>query len=708
MTAAAQTARPAYGRIAPIGLALLAGLVLLVWWTPAWTAWLQAAWFDTYQILKPRSVTSTPVTVVEIDERSLARLGQWPWPRTLLAELLRAIQRHDPAAIGVDILMPEPDRLSPERLLAAARQKDPVLASLLDALPSSDAELARAIGAAPVVLGVAGTHERSQVEPRAPPFLVVDRSPQGVGTPTASELPRFAGALASLPELGRAAAGHGAISAGPTDTVIRRVPLAVRIGDRLVPAIAIEMLRVAVGAPDIRLYAQGKSVQAIAVGTYTVPTEADGQLRLYYSKRDPPRHVSAIDVLDGKVDPVRLQRKLVLVGATGLALVDYQQTPLGERMPGSEVHAQLLENLYDQTWLTRPAWAPWLELAVFVVLGLLLIWAAPRLAPGNAALLAIVCVALPIAAGAAAFAGLRMVFDAAIPALCLLLLFGALLVLSLAEAARQRRALELAIQRQREQAAYVAGELDAARRIQIGFLPSADFRDDPRVEVAAMMTPAREVGGDLYDYFRLDGDRLFFLIGDVSGKGLSASLFMAVGKALYKSITLRSPQSTVSELMRAANDEVSRDNPEMFFVTAFAGTLHLDSGELEYCNAGHDDPYALGPETGRFVRLTEGAGPPLCAVAGFAYRSASRHIQRGELLCLVTDGVFDARNAEGDRYGSERLQAVLAGVVRGETTARALVDAVGADVRTFAQGAESADDLTVLALRWNGPRAVAG
>ena len=137
--------KPSYGRTTAVGVALLAVLAALIWFESRWNLRLQAAWFDTYQLLKPREVVSTPVTVIEIDERSLGRLGQWPWPRTLLAELVRDVEREQPAAIGIDILMPEPDRLSPERLLARARREDPVLARHLDALPSSDSELGRAI-----------------------------------------------------------------------------------------------------------------------------------------------------------------------------------------------------------------------------------------------------------------------------------------------------------------------------------------------------------------------------------------------------------------------------------------------------------------------------------------------------------------------------------------------------------------------------------
>lgn len=685
-------------------MALLVGLATLIWLQPRWNSRLQSTWFDTYQLLKPREVATSPVTVVEIDEASLTKLGQWPWSRTVLAEMIRSIARERPAAIGIDILMPEPDRLSPDRLLAQARRADPTLADRLPSLPSSDGELARTIAEAPVVLGLAGTPAPTSRQPLAPPFVVVDRSQRNPLLATAVvDLPHYAGALTSIDLLDRSATGHGLISAGRSDDVIRRIPLASRIANAYVPSLPIEMLRIALQASAIRLFVDGPIVESIGVGNFVVPTEPDGELRIYYSRRDSHRSVSAIDVLDGKIDPLRLDHKLVLIGTTGLAVADYQNTPLGVRMPGIEIQAQILENLFDQTWLRRPRWAPRFELALFAVLGLTLIAVTPRWKPRNAALLATAFMVLPVAASFIAFFSRRLVFDAAAPALALLVLFSFLLLLSLGEAGKQRKRLEQLVQAQREQAAYIDGELAAAKRIQMGFLPRADFlRDDPRVELAAAMTPAREVGGDLYDFFLLGSDRLFFLIGDVAGKGVSASMFMAVSKALYKSATLRSPGSPIADLMRGANDEVSRDNPEMFFVTVFAGVLNLGSGQLDYCNAGHENPYLLTQDYAGAVRLTDGAGPPLCSVDQFAYEGAWRRLHPGETLILVTDGVADAQNPAGERYGSRRLQERLAGLAPAGTGAHALVDALCADIRSFTAGAEATDDITVVALRWAG------
>ncbi len=304
-------------------------------------------------------------------------------------------------------------------------------------------------------------------------------------------------------------------------------------------------------------------------------------------------------------------------------------------------------------------------------------------------------VVLLLAIGVVAFRSQRLLLDAATPGVGLVLLFGVLLTLTLAEANRQRRLLERTVQAQREQAARVAGELAAAQRIQNSTLPRADLlAGDRRIDLAALLTPAREVGGDLYDYFRLDGRRLFFLVGDVAGKGLSASIFMAVSKALYKSVTLRTPPGNAGDdanlglgrIMCLANAEVSRDNGEMLFVTAFAGVLDLDTGELAYCNAGHDNP----------------DGPPLAAVPDFPYQGARGRLLPGEMLCLMSDGVAEAQSPGGELFGAPRVHQVLLGC-GAQAGAGDVVRALQTAVLAFASGSEPADDLTILALRWLGP-----
>jgi adenylate cyclase len=691
-------------RIWRLGLLALLALAALVVLQPPWGRRLQAAWFDGFQVLWPRTPQSDQVAIVAIDEKGLAALGQWPWPRNLLADLVRRVAEHEPLVIGLDVLLPEPDRLSPQRLLERAALEDSVLAARLAAMPTSDQILARAIAAAPVVMAVAGSETPQGGPLHVAPIIVSG----GQGEPAASALIHYPAALCNLDELDGVAAGHGMISADPTNAIYRRFPLVFDVNGTLAPALALDMLRVALKRPALQLHLRGADVRGVSVGGAELPTEHDAAVRLYYARAGGMRQVSAVDLLARKVNPAALQGRLVVIGISGAGLGDeYRSTPLGQAMTGGEIHAQLIENLLDRSYLRRPAWAPALEWTVFMALGLWLIRVTPRWRARHSALLV---VGGMLVAGTAAFVAFRatgLLFDAT-PGLYLLLLYGVLLVLTLTEAARRRRALESAMRAQREREAFITGELAAAQRIQLGMLPAvAVLAGESRIDLAATMSAAREVGGDLYDFFLLDATRLYFMVGDVSGKGLPASMFMAVSKALCKSVVLRDPGASIGAMMRAANAEIGRDNAQQLFVTALIGVLDLDSGELSYCNAGHEDPYLMRTDPPALIRLADGDGPPLCAVDDFEYAGAVHRLRPGEMLCLVSDGVPEARNPAGELFGMARLDAALTGLQQAGAGAQALVDGLQAEVTAFAQGAEPADDLTVLALRWRGPAGAA-
>ncbi len=692
-------------RIRAGGTAIL--LLLLLLMQAPWTERLQAAWFDAHQLLLPRQLVDLPVTVVEIDQKSLLALGQWPWPRTELARLVRTLQTARPAAIGLNILMPEADALSPERLLAQAAGHDPEVAAALRGQRSNDEVLAAAMVTAPVVLVMAGSPDTTSIPLRATPMTVRDtRGPQAAPLPLA--VAEYPGVLRSIDVLDRQAAGRGLISVQTTRGVVRRMPLVASIHGTLVPGLALEMVRVALGAGVVQISAWGRQMTGLQVGRLVVPAESDGDVRPYFSAHRADRFVSAIDVLEGRFDPAQFRGQMVLVGPTALGLQDGHDTPAGERLSATEIHAQLLENLLDGTLLRRPPWAPAAETLLLLVLGGLMVWGAPRTTPVLGVLGLAAGVLLPVGAGLLAFRYGHLLIDTATPGLYLVLLGGGLLSLSLAESIHHRQLLQTQMQAQREDSARMGGELQAAQRIQTGSLPRGDLlQGEPRVQLKAAMTPAREVGGDLYDYFLLDADRLFLMIGDVAGKGLSASIFMAVSKALVKSAMLRAPHVDLGQLLVTANVEISRDNPEMLFVSLFAAVLDLRSGILHYCNAGHDNPFVLKPPSPGLGRIEDGDGPPLCTLGGYAYKGAQRQMQPGELLCLLTDGVIDAQDAEGQRYGLERAAQVIGQASQRQCGASDLVQALHGSVMAFAAGAEPADDLTILAVRWQGAAAAA-
>ena len=684
----------------PLGIALLA-LLLMIELAPDLfgLGFVRLAAFDAYQRWAPRARHSGPAVVVAIDDDSLRLHGQWPWPRTWLARLVSRIAEFNPAAIGVDIVMPEADRLSPGRLPDFVPGMGPDLVQRLTTLPSNDSVLARTLQSSRVVLGIAGLEAEApgpRHSVRRVPFRIVGGDPRPL-------VRRFDATLHSAEEIDRVVKGHGLLSVDPERGVVRRMPLVAAVGDALVPAFGIEILRVATDKPMVTVRTGASGVQAVEVGDLVVPTEPDGTVRVHFARSDPERFVSAADVLAGKVDREKLERKLVLIGVTAIGLSDYQATPVADRMPGVEIHAQLLENIFDDDLLARPRGVVWAEASLLLAGGLLLILVMPRASALASAALYALMVASIVTAGALLYLRSGILLDTASPSLALGTLFTSMLVVTLAEIERHRQDLRRQVERQREEAARLAGELEAARRIQMGSLPdpTTAFPGDARLDLYAFLEPAREVGGDLYDFFPLDRDRLCLLIGDVSGKGLPGSLFMAVSKALYKSAALRGV-GPVDAVMRQADGEISRDNAENLFVTMLAGVLDVGSGLLEYCNAGHEPLYLLPNADRPLVRLADGGGPPLCVLDRFPYVASSHRLAPGDAICLVTDGILDAMSPKAEAYGRARFEAVLEKVGRAASAAE-IGEAIRLEVSRFADGVEQADDMAILVLRWKGP-----
>ena len=290
--------------------------------------------FDSYQRLIPRQRQAQPVTIVEIDERSLKAFGQWPWPRDRLAELIDAIQVHQPLAIGLDLFMPEVDQTSPAQVAANLPAGQAALAQALTKLPSHEDRLAQALRAAPTVLGAAGFEDQtvtSSTSLRTAPILAT-----GDAVP---HLRQFAGVLASLPQLQAAAHGQALVSVDAKQTVVRRIPLVMAVNQQAVPSMAMEMLRVATGERAIRLVAGEHGVTSVDVADLSVPTQGGGDVWLHFAHRQDKelsRQVSAAAVLEGQVAADALSSKLVLIGLTGSGLYDRRTTPLNELVPTSK------------------------------------------------------------------------------------------------------------------------------------------------------------------------------------------------------------------------------------------------------------------------------------------------------------------------------------------------------------------------------------
>lgn len=675
-----------HGGLRVLSLVLLVALSLFIVLSPV-AQQLRHAVFDGYQRLFPLPRVQSPVKVVLIDESSIARYGQWPWPRTRLAELIETIAAYKPLAIGLDLIFPEPDRFSPATMAAELPIIPASVQKMLEGLPSNDEVFARAIQGRDVVLGISA---EKTPDPRfvAPPLAApVVMSAAMLGT-----IQKYPGYIASVPEIDRAGKGRGILNSGPQDQVVRMVPMMAQVQGVIVPSLGVESLRVALDS-GLKIDSLGGGLARLAIADWSVPFQDDGLAWLRFSRHTYDFTLSAAGVLAGDVKPDFLRDHVVLVGVSGLGVLDYKTTPLGEFIPGVFIHAQVVENLFNRIALVRPEWAAYAEAAALLLCGLLLVMLVPRLSALQGINVALGLVVLMAGAGLIGFVHFSVLFDPLWPAIGTLAVFGSTVVGSLSQSEKQRRVL-------REEAAHMAGEVDAARRIQMGLLPDPNevLAHDRRFAIAALLEPARTVGGDFYDCFLVDARRLFFLVADVSGKGLPAALFMAAAKSHIKSAALR--ERALGEVLTRAQDEIERENPEQLFVTAFAAALDMQTGMLEYANAGHEPPFRRTPNGGP-ERLPAPGGPPLCVVRDYEYPTERLQLEPGEWIFLVTDGVTEAMNPAREFFGIERLRTTLSWMPR-DATPGDLIRRLNEDVKRFAAGAEPADDLTLLALRWEG------
>jgi adenylate cyclase len=427
------------GRV--VCLFLLAALVGLRIWDPGPLESLRDRTFDFYQVLKPRDAKLRPAVIVDIDEPSLAAYGQWPWPRTLLADLVTKLTKLGSAVIAFDIIFAEPDRMSPAVAAQSFRNLDPQTREQLLKLPSNDEVFADAIRRSRVVLGESGHYLPSPQSGPLPPgagFAMMGPDPSPY-------LMTFPGLIRNIPVLEKAAAGRSmlTIRAEP-DGIVRRVPMVMKAQGMIVPALTLEMLRVATHAGAIIIKSDAAGIQSVAIPGLSLPTDRNGQLWIHFAPYDPARYVSVKDVLEDRVPADRIKGRLVLIGTSAVGLRDIKTTPIDPAMSGVEVHAQVLESVLSNSVLTHPNYAIGAELAAAVIIGLAIIALGPVLGASMMLALGAVVAAVLAAGSWFFFTQHRILLDATYPLLATFLVYLTLIFINYFREQMQRRRIRTA------------------------------------------------------------------------------------------------------------------------------------------------------------------------------------------------------------------------------------------------------------------------
>ncbi|GGI30112.1 CHASE2 domain-containing protein [Bradyrhizobium guangdongense] len=417
-------------------LGLLIGFAALRVWDPPPVQEVRLRTFDMFQLLDPRHKTVRPVTIVDIDDKSLARLGQWPWSRTRIADLIINLTNLGAVAVGFDVVFSEADRLNPDLVADQMRYLDDVTRARLRELPSNDQILSDAIKRSRVVLGETGQPAVGSALDNTLPFTGVAT----VGEENAENfLFEFPGLLRNVPVIEKVAAGRGLFTIKTErDGLIRRVPMIMRAQGNIMPSLSLEILRVVTGTPTLLVRTDKTGIRAIRLKGIEIPTDKNGQLWVHYARQDPSIYVSAADVLDNNVPPDKIRGKLVLIGTSAVGLNDLKTTPVSANMPGVEIHAQVLESVLSGAVISQPNYALGVELLAAMIIGILVIIFTPNLGPVRLVLAGATFAAILIGTSWFFYARYRYLIDFTYPLLSTTAIYLTFIFASFVREQRQR------------------------------------------------------------------------------------------------------------------------------------------------------------------------------------------------------------------------------------------------------------------------------
>ena len=600
------------------------------------------------------------------------------WPRERIAELVTLIGESGAKAIGLDVLLDGlgifeliesgPGFTGPRtQQLAAAMAAHTVVApvALFDESALARVPILRKRG-----VGLAhGLREEASL-----------RALDGAIT-SLPDAPKFTTALSVHPELRARAAAEGVIvddirtvstlRKASTVQILYRGPAPVARYD----AMAIQLIRKGLDLPAPDLVGGWWSDVRMDLGSnLSVPMDRDGTTRFYLRGKNPDLYLDGDAVLAGAIDPAAFRDKFVIV-TTGLGdFAGRIDTPLFQNAMTGELIGQMVEQILDGHFQYRPTWLAWAEIVVFFGLALVFstffgLRSSTQMLPIG---LLITFAFLPISV--ALFATTGVLLDGIGLSMGLLIAGGFAMATYLIERDRRHQETQLTLLHERAERSRLDGELDVAQRIQMSLLPPGEARPVPTLQLACHIQPAQVVGGDFYDYVTRRDGKVFFSIADVSGKGVPASLFMALSKSLWKNAAL--VRESLGSVQDQANRDITRDNRDQMFVTGVACLFDPLERTLEYSGAGHDMPILARPgEPPRSLDVR--GGPPIGLSDDLTYACGTVDVQPGDLICLFTDGLTEAEVHTGNATGTPSFFGV-----DGISDAMQLAAAMRADAAT--------------------------
>ena len=584
--------------------------------------------YDFYQKVFNRGEVQD-VTIVDIDEKSIAKVGQFPWRRDIYSIILKNLNQHNPKAIAFDIVFSEEDKQNPKDLLLKLQKESNELIDV--EVADTNKIFVDSIKSSKIILPILG-------EPKDN-FVKNDSEPK-VRIVTKGENPKnfiykYKNKIISLEEISNAASGIGSISLIPNiDGIIRNVPVLYNIDNRIWPSLALESVRVATDQKNLLVKSNKNGIELIKTRKNSIPSDQNAVINIKFNKFSKENYVSAIDVINNDFDEKRIKNKIILIGSSAQALFDIVKISNGKTVPGVEVHAHIIDNILKNESIVKNIYTHLAENIIFLILVILLILIPIKIKP-KFSIIFFVGSIFVINLSSIIIYQFNFYIDFLFSSIVGTLAFMASLYF------RYLEENSIAIENEKKQS-ILKKEREIAGEVQKKLFPN-----NKKIEkyIFAQNTPAKDVSGDYYDYYQVNDNEIYFILGDVTGKGIKAGILMANAAAVFRSLTKMN--SSVAKTALYINNQVKDSSYQAMFITSILGRINLEKKEMEFINMGHEPMMVLDQQFNfEYIKSTL---PPmgLMPVKDESFFKTTVMDISNKTILIYTDGVTEGYIDEG-------------------------------------------------------------
>lgn len=521
--------------------------------------------YDVFQSFFIEKSDFDEVVIVDIDEKSIGELGQFPWRRDIFANLILKLNKLEASVISFDIFFSEEDKQNPIKILKEFGVESN---SVLD----SDQMFLNSIETSNVVLPILGDISIFEKNNNSKPKTNIISK----GSDTSNYLYKFKNKITSLEKFNNASKGIGNISYLDTqDGVLRSLPIMLEIDNDIWPSLSLETLRVLHGNKNILVKSSKNGISEIKTRKYQFNTDPNAIVYINYKNFNKEHYISAVDVLNEKVNKNIIKNKIILVGSSAQGLFDFVKIPNGKVIPGVETHAHVIENIINNDFVIKNLMTDIIE-NIILLISLIIVLIIPNRIKPKYSIVFFSALVVVLIAISLIFYQLNYFVDIFYTIMSSSILFLTTLYF------RYLKENELALDNEKKQIV-LKKEREIAGEVQKKLFPEKYKNQEI---LYAKNIPARDVSGDYYDYMQVNDGEIYFTLADVSGKGVKAGILMANAASVFRSmVKLEKPISTIA---RFINNQVADSSYQGMFITAVIGKYNLTTKEIEYINLGHE------------------------------------------------------------------------------------------------------------------------